>query len=546
MPSPWTLGFLICFLAVLNQSKCSADDWVRTVAISEQAALGAGEGVRLAGFGPPSINSTGQLAFFAHLGGDGVGSGNSHGVWREAALGDLVMVARKGDPAPDSNEIFQSISNHVGFNDEGQIAIDGTTDGFAPGIWSSREGTLAPVTGRTGFPPGTISGVTYSSLDTPAFNSAGQMVFRGGLSHIGPGVDSLNDSGIWSEDSGSDLLLIAREGDVYPGGGEDGVFLDFDEPVLNDKGQLAFSASIAIPGFQSTASESIWTKSAGEDLRALASYGNPVPGIADDYEFRTLGGVAINNRGDIVFSASFSLEDEQLPRGNGLWISEFAGDPKLVVRDGSLAQGTAQASFRAIGPAVLNHHGKTAFYGFLDLNDEAVDISNDHGIWKEDNAGTLKLIAREGSLAPGVDGGLVFGNLRELVFNQNGQVAFSGGLREQGTFRFVSDGIWAENALGNLQLIAVKGGMLDVSDNAAEQDLRVIEQLLLSGGSGNEDGRSSGFNEAGQVAFWARFTDGSSGLFVSNLVAVPEPSGCILLGMTAFLWSIKSFRNRHC
>lgn len=39
------------------------------------------------------------------------------------------------------------------------------------------------------------------------------------------------------------------------------------------------------------------------------------------------------------------------------------------------------------------------------------------------------------------------------------------------------------------------------------------------GGSGNQDGRSSGFNDLGQLVFSAIFSDGSSGIFVSDLVA---------------------------
>jgi hypothetical protein len=37
--------------------------------------------------------------------------------------------------------------------------------------------------------------------------------------------------------------------------------------------------------------------------------------------------------------------------------------------------------------------------------------------------------------------------------------------------------------------------------------------------SGNSDGRPSGLNNVGQLAFWASFTDGSQGVFVSNKVA---------------------------
>jgi len=61
--------------------------------------------------------------------------------------------------------------------------------------------------------------------------------------------------------------------------------------------------------------------------------------------------------------------------------------------------------------------------------------------------------------------------------------------------------------------------------------------------TGNSDGRPSAFNNLGQLAFAARFTDGSSGIFVSNAVAVPEPPSfsAILVGtpcLTFHRWRI--------
>jgi hypothetical protein len=67
----------------------------------------------------------------------------------------------------------------------------------------------------------------------------------------------------------------------------------------------------------------------------------------------------------------------------------------------------------------------------------------------------------------------------------------------------------------------------------APGDVRTISFFSFSGNGNNEEGHRSGFNDRGQVAFWARFTDGSSGIFVSNLVAIPEPSAIILVGIPA-------------
>ena len=46
-------------------------------------------------------------------------------------------------------------------------------------------------------------------------------------------------------------------------------------------------------------------------------------------------------------------------------------------------------------------------------------------------------------------------------------------------------------------------------------------------------GRTSGFNNLGQLAFAATFTDFSRGIFVSNRVAVPEPSSLLLAALAA-------------
>jgi hypothetical protein len=71
----------------------------------------------------------------------------------------------------------------------------------------------------------------------------------------------------------------------------------------------------------------------------------------------------------------------------------------------------------------------------------------------------------------------------------------------------------------------------------APADFRTINGLSFvgisgSGSTGNSDGRRSAFNNFGQLAFAANFTDGTSGVFVSNRVAIPEPSST-LLGLLA-------------
>ena len=64
--------------------------------------------------------------------------------------------------------------------------------------------------------PDTGAGIVFDHFNTAeiVINEAGQVAFRSVL--VGPGVNSDNDRGLWSEGSGA-LSLVAREGSPAPG-----------------------------------------------------------------------------------------------------------------------------------------------------------------------------------------------------------------------------------------------------------------------------------------------------------------------------------------
>jgi hypothetical protein len=114
------------------------------------------------------------------------------------------------------------------------------------------------------------------------------------------------------------------------------------------------------------------------------------------------------------------------------------------------------------------------------------------------------------------------------MLNAAGQTAFNAQLIGSDGVS-AGSGIWATDRSGVLQLVARRGDLLEV----APGDFRTISLLTFLGdrdshSTGNSDGRPSAFNNLGQVAFSAIFTDGTSGIFVSNRVAVPEPSTFLL------------------
>jgi hypothetical protein len=99
--------------------------------------------------------------------------------------------------------------------------------------------------------------------------------------------------------------------------------------------------------------------------------------------------------------------------------------------------------------------------------------------------------------------------------NAAGQTAFQG---RAGVDSLGDSGIWATDVNGTLQLVVRAGDTLEV----APADFRTIWYVDFvadsQGETGNEDGRASGFNDRGQIAFEAHFTDGTSGIFVSDAV----------------------------
>ena len=105
--------------------------------------------------------------------------------------------------------------------------------------------------------------------------------------------------------------------------------------------------------------------------------------------------------------------------------------------------------------------------------------------------------------------------------NDAGQTTFWGVVGGPGVNSTNDTGIWAEDPDGLLRLVAREGCVFEV----APGDQRTITFLNLILGSGGEDGKSSGFNDQGEVAFQASFTDGTSGIFVATSCSEADLNG---------------------
>jgi hypothetical protein len=226
--------------------------------------------------------------------------------------------------------------------------------------------------------------------------------------------------------------------------------------------------------------------------------------------------MAINNAGQIAFQGWLAGGDViDGVNDEGLW-SNVSGSLQLVARSGSPAAdapaGVNYGLFSKSSFALLNDSGQLAFHA--GLAGSGVDDSNNEGIWFG-TADDLALVSRRGQQAPDTPSGVSFAHMHYPSLNSAGQIAFRADLIGDGVDSSNDRGIWATDMNGDLQLIARTGDQLEV----APGDFRTLAGLDFVSVTANTDNRRSAFNKSGQLAFWASFTDGLQGVFVSNLVA---------------------------
>ncbi len=183
----------------------------------------------------------------------------------------------------------------------------------------------------------------------------------------------------------------------------------------------------------------IWHGFAG-DLLLAAETNRPAPVAGDSAVlFGDLSLPNINDRGDVSFQAVLTGDAVTSLDELSLWVQPFAPDQslRLVARAGDHAPGTAEdVEFRAFSTHVLNASGHLAFTAVVGGPDVAVSAGNSQGIWAEDVAGKLRLIAREGNaleVAPGDLRTIASLSFQSNAGNSDGQPS---GFNDEGVLAF--------------------------------------------------------------------------------------------------------------
>jgi len=523
-------------VCVVSHSARSAITYDK-IALTGDAVPGAAPGVTFSSFGSINvINDAGQVSFVAFLTGTGVNGFNNSGLYSGTSA-SLGQVAREGSQAPGAAAgVNFSIFDTPVINNAGQTAFLGTLTGTGvivannKGVFSEAGGSLGLVARGGSAAPGTPAGVNFTSnFSELLFNNAGQAAFRNVLA--GTGVDSTNNSAIFSQGSGT-LDLVARGGDAAPGTGPGVNFTIFESPVMNNAGQAAFMTVLTGTGVDSTNDRAIFSE-AGGTLGLVARKGDTAPGAGPGWRFSYLYTPAINDLGQTAFTANMINTDAGTTYEAAIF-SEAGGTLGVVARESDTAPGTG-AQFNGFFNPVINNTGQTAFLS--GLIGTGVVSTNNNGIFSE-FGGTLGLVAREGDAAPGTEPGVIFGGTTYTftlpVLNDAGQTAFIANLTGAGVTSSSDKGIFATDMDGVLQLIAREGDLFDVDPDTVGVDNRTISIVNLVEDAGGSDGRSTSFNNNGQLVFRLVFTDGSQGVFIAN---VPEPTSLALLAVGGLLLS---------
>jgi hypothetical protein len=365
-------------------------------------------------------------------------------------------------------------------------------------------------------------------------------------------------------------LLAAQEGSL-PGlrVGENIRHLYDGSLMLNEVGDLGFLANLNSGDGTEIDGQGIWVKQSGADLQLVVRTGDiaDIGGQARELVLQGHRQPQLNRAGQLLFHAGLQMPGGPLGNLESLWVQEPDGSRRIVAMTGAAA-GTSGVEFVRLdsfhGPFdAINDHGKVVFTGtFRDQSTDTVVVGPDavsidigdhtfvgedvgpppsppirQGIWTDDK-GMLSPVAQVGGIAPG--DGRPFIRLHPLELNNAGQVLFYGVLAAAANGAALEWGLWAQDIDGAVRLIVKTGQQIDVAPGE-ELDPRTITSITATSSTGRNPGGT--FNDRGQVLFRAEFADGTHGAFVSNAVAVPEPLALLAAALSGLAFTAGRLRT---
>ena len=489
------------------------------IALSGTATPGGGNYIN---FTAPVLNSNGQVAFNANISGGTSTSGIFTGT-----SASLSAIALQGTSAPSGGNfgnLFTSTSTELSvINSGGQLAFAAPLTGSTSnsGIFTGTSAaTLQTVALQATAAP---AGGNYSSFlaqgtnsaYSPVLNNLGQVAIQASL------TGGTSSAGVFAGTAAS-LAPVALVGGTSPNGN---YTLTATVPTINGNGQVAFISLF------SSSQQAIYAQNSSGTVQVIMANGGNAPGTSSGTGGQQLYAnpgstvYSFNNAGQVGFQAALTNG----PSTAGVFVGS-AGNVQPVVLNNTQAAGPVFNLYNTFSSVSVNSAGRTAFSASLYGGTSASGLF----------VGTptsVTAVALAGTTSPDGDTYSAFGS-SELQ-NGMGQVAFVAIETGPTIVANSNDRALYGGTPGNLQTIVADGQTLDLGPSTGGNEFRTIaggpSSISLIQFAGGQDGKGMSFDDNGDLAYKLTFTDGSIGIFESNVNSVPEPASLGLLAAGAGL-----------
>ena len=267
-------------------------------------APGLASGVLLRGVAPASIDERGAIVIATTLVLDasrGIDFNHDAAIYRSTAPGSIDLIFHEGADVPGWSGLAVS-PTVVATNDTGGVAlrVRTPTSGISGFLAPDGAGGLG-VAAREG--DAIAPGLVLNAISgTPELNDAGRLAFFGDLG--GAGATENSDGAILARDAGGALEIVVREGAQAPGAPAGALFGNIASAFdMNAHGQLALHSTLVTTGGVATPPISgIFGPDDAGDLTLRVARGDAVPGFVG-VSFQGFDDPLLNDAGDLAFRA---------------------------------------------------------------------------------------------------------------------------------------------------------------------------------------------------------------------------------------------------
>ncbi len=296
-----------------------------------------------------------------------------------------------------------------------------------------------------GDPAPGIPDATIVWLGIPHIDGAGNVLTAGYYEFDG---DPFSHSALWYGAAGS-MHAVMYDGIQAPDLPSGVHIRHRANEWLSESGWIGFTGFLAGPGIIPLVNDKAVFVGPPGDLRLVLQGGDPAPdlppGVIIDVSHPLGFGANLSDNATLLLFGWLSGPQVDETNDRAVWIGP-RDDLHLIWREGMDAPGTNGARFAWHDFVKFNDNAEIAFRGGL-VNEGDIDYTNDGGVWAGP-AGDLELIAREADPAPGTPDGVYFWGFNPPAFNRFGDVAFSGLLAGVGVTSDNDTGLWLNTAQG--------------------------------------------------------------------------------------------------